>query len=556
MNKSLKRVLSMALALCLVLSLFCTTAMAAPQTTPSYPHLSVGAASVTTLEAGDTVRIPVSLAGLGDSQYLSGMSCNVTAMNDGYLTVTDVEFASSISGWSGGYNAQYNSVNKVNLAFAEHPEDCLHNNGLLFTVVCTVAKDIPAGTNTGIQLSSVSMNQTSTLFLNSLTGKQEDLDSNAVIYPVDGNGNTTGGVSIPAKPVFAMTISADEASVEMDEIVTITITGNGGVFDGVDYQMTYDPNLFELVTKPEGATQTNNTFRYTHVFDTSKTNGDVISTYTFKALAQDNEVEGAFTLLSGKCFMDSYGSSVSGNSEPCQVSGPATVKITLKDDLTVSADDVTVDFDNRPHSVTATANKAGADIKYADATGAYTLTASPAYTNVGKYTVKFCATLKGYEPAYGEATITIDQPKYFTETTEYVSGYTLLLVYTNYDTTRYTYDGNTMLDVSKANYSLKGKAYEHVYGWVVKGEADTSKIGYTASPTTMIGYSNDVNASGEVDMRDVLATSGIYNADKIQGGALYMTDSNMEMILRADVNHDKTVDTGDVSQVLVAYINK
>mgnify|MGYP004590574105 CR=1 FL=1 len=79
------------------------------------------------LKAGDTVKIPVSLAGLKEDQYLSGISCNVAAM-DSYLTVTGVEFASSIDSWSGGYNDQHKSVNKVNLTFAERPEDCLHRS--------------------------------------------------------------------------------------------------------------------------------------------------------------------------------------------------------------------------------------------------------------------------------------------------------------------------------------------------------------------------------------------------------------------------------------------
>ena len=545
-NRSAKTVLRTLLALVLVLSLFCVSALAAA---PDYAHLEVGTATATELKAGDTVKIPVSLAGLKPAQYLSGLSCNVAAMGDGYLTITGVEFAPSISGWSGGYNDAYKSVNKVNLTFAEHPEDSLHSNGLLFHVVCNVAKDIPAGTTTGITLSNVSMSQTSTFFLNSTDGTEANLDKNAVVYPNDGNGG--GGITIPEAVSFTMKIAADKAEVEMDEIVTITITGHGGAFTGAAYEMTYDPALFAPVSVAQDAvlkTGTTDTYRYLGVFPAGLADSDTISTYTFKALAQDAEVEGAFTLVESECYIETLDSSLGGSAEPCAVSAPAKVKIVLKDDLTVSAPNVTVDYDGQPHGVTATANKDGATIKYADADGEYTLDKSPAYTAVGEYTVKFRATLKGYKPAYGQAKVTINQPKYFTETTEYVSGYTLVLVYTDYDTTRYTYAGNTMLDVTSAGYTLGGVEYAHVYGWVVKGSPDLSTIGYTQESAVRVAYSKDVNASGTIDLRDAVATVGIYNAD-----ARYMLESNMAMILRADVDHSKKVDSDDYSLIL-AYL--
>lgn len=334
----------------------------------------------------------------------------------------------------------------------------------------------------------------------------------------------------------------------MSEIVTITITGKGGAFTGAAYEMTYDPTLFELVDAPVDAvlkTGTANTYRYLGVFPNGLADGGEISTYKFKALAQDAEVEGAFTLVEGECYIETLDSSLGGNAEPCAVSAPAKVKIVLKDDLTVSADDVTVDYDGQPHGVNATANKDGATIKYADADGEYTLDKSPAYTAVGEYTVKFRATLKGYQPATGEAKVTINQPKYFTETTEYVAGYSLVLVYTDYDTTRYTYDGNTMLDATSAGYTLSGVEYKHVYGWVVKGTPELSKIGYTQENAPRVAYSMDVNASGTTDLRDAVATVGVYNAD-----ARYMLNSNMAMILRADIDHNKKVDSHDYGAIL------
>lgn len=545
MKRSLKRALSMALTLSLVLSLFCTTAVAA-QTTPSYPYLSVGAASVTKpFEKNDTVRIPVSLAGLGtsSSQYLSGFSCSVTAMGDGYLTVTGVEFAPSVAGWSGGYNAKLDAVNKVYLAFAEHPEDCLHSDGLLFTVVCTVAKDVPAGTSTGIQIKDVSMSQTSEVFLNSTDGKTSGLDANAVTYPLDADGDPTGGVSVPEEPDFVMTVSADRSEVVLDETVTVKVTVTGGAFGGAEYDLTYDPALFQLVTKPSDATDNNGTIGHSFLQYEAPA-GTVIGTYTFKALAQDAEATGSFT-LGADSKVDTALSALTGNSQPCTTSAPAQVTIKLARTLTVSAQDVTVDYDGSASSVTATANLPGATIKYADADGNYTLDAAPTYTDIGTHVVKFCATLKGYETAYGQATVKIEQPKYVTETVEYVSGYELLLVYSDIDAPYYTYDGHAMLNVTASTYSLNGTSYKHVYAWVVKGEADTGKIAYTSAKPFAVAYSCDVNASNKVDLRDAVATMCVYNVD-----TNYMKADQMALILRADVDHNKTVDAFDYGRIL------
>ena len=130
-NRSAKTALRTLLVLALVLSLFCMSALAADA--PDYAHLEVGTANATSLKAGDTVKIPVSLAGLKEDQYLSGMSCNVAAM-DSYLTVTGVEFAPSISGWTGGYNAQNGSVNMVNLALPS-----IQKTACTATVCCSMS---------------------------------------------------------------------------------------------------------------------------------------------------------------------------------------------------------------------------------------------------------------------------------------------------------------------------------------------------------------------------------------------------------------------------------
>ena len=545
MKKLFRRFLGAAMTAALVLSL-CVTAMAA-QTTPPYAHLSVGEVQVPKLEAGDTVKIPVSLAGLESGDYLSGFSCMIERA-DIYLEITGVEFSSATNGWSGGYNAQNGSVNKVNIAFATNPEDSMHSDGLLFTVVCKVLQDVPAGTNTGIVIGNVSMSKNSTDhgFLNSTDKTQAGLDKNAVVYPVDANGNPTGGVTVPEETTYTMTVAADKSEVTLDETVTVTVAVNGGAFNTAEYDLTYNPAYFQRTSTISGYTKEDTAGTITDIYIGSQSAaGTVIHTYTFKALAQDAEVTGQFALSNAK--VEGTGAAT-GDADLCPVSAPAEVTIKLSDDLTVSAPNVTVDYDGGEHGVTATANKAGAAIKYMDANGGYTLDESPKYSAVGHYPVKFQAALKGYVTAYGEAAVTINEPAYEVETTEYVAGYKLVLVYTD-SATRFTYDGNTMLDVTAAGYSLNGTAYDHVYAWIVKyDEYDKSEIGYTAAAAQKVGYTVDVNASGKVDLRDVNTVVRVYNAEP----AVMDDASIMAILLRADVDHSKVVDSDDYGIILTS----
>ena len=513
-------------------------------TPPDYAHLEVGSATLPpSLEVGDEVRIPVSLAGLETDAYLSGFHINIGVIND-YVEVTDIEFVDPIGTWSGGFNKADMTVDMMNPLFATNPETGILENGKLFDVVCTVIEEIPQGRAAGIQLSGISMSQTSSIFLNSTDGTRANLYTDAVVYPIGPDGEYTGGIFIPESAEFTVTVAATETKVEMDDTFDVTVTVNGDVFVGAEYSLSYESDKFELVSKPNDVIQSGDTFKHVYL-NYNAPDGTVIATYTFKALAHETEVTGYFTLNEAR--VETALSSLEGNSEPCKVSDPAAVVIALKKgELTVSAEDVEKNYDGNAYGVTATANLPGAVVKYRDAEGAYTLDASPTYDEIGEYTVYFRATLKGYEPAYGSAKVIINEPQYVVETNEYVAGYSLVLVYTNSDKVTYSYDGNAMLDVSNAGYTKDGESYSYVYAWVVKGQGNADKIDYLTTGTpNKINYSCDVNASGSVDLRDVSAVVCVYNTDNN-----YMVASQMALVLRADVNHDKSVTMSDVSQIL------
>lgn len=540
MVKMIKRTFGTMLMLVMLATMLCVTAFAAP---PAYPYLAVGNAVYTDLAVGSEVKIPVSLANLPSGDYLSGFSCHLD--NTEYLTVKDVEFTAETASWSGGYNSDTKNVNKVQLSFATNPDSAKWDNGLLFTIVYTVANEIPAGTPVNPSISGVMLSKTSEEFLNSATGgRPTEAEKNAsIVYP------DSGSINVPEPASFTVNVSASPAAVYMNETVTVEVSVNGGVFTGAFYTLTYDTDKFELVSKPTDANAVgSNGFKHTYLAYNAA-DGTVIGTYTFKALAQDTEVTGNFT-LGDYATVETNESSLGGNETPATVGSPAPVTINLipndPNGLRVSAADVEKEYDGNAYGVTATANKDGAIIRYQDTNGHYTLTESPVYSAVGEYTVYFKASLKGYEDAYGSAKVNIKAPAYKTEATEYVAGYSLVLVYTNQSGLNFTYDGRAMYDVTAAGYSLEGQAYSHVYGIVVQGNADMTKLAYAVGTATRIGYSTDINASGTTDLKDAINTVAVYNAD-----SAYMADKMM-LVLRADVDHSKTVDNADTTLVLDA----
>lgn len=171
---------------------------------------------------------------------------------------------------------------------------------------------------------------------------------------------------------------------------------------------------------------------------------------------------------------------------------------------------------------------------------------------VGEYaiTAKYTAN-SNYDVTVVTGTLTIKDPTYVVEITEdYVTGYSLVLVYTN-DKATFTYDGNTMYNVTSAGYKYnKADEYSHVYALVVNGTADTDKVAAGTTPVVEILNCSDldVNKSGSVDLRDAVAVVAVYNANET-----YMT-KYMAIVLEADVNHDKHVSSDDFSLIKAEYL--
>lgn len=187
--------------------------------------------------------------------------------------------------------------------------------------------------------------------------------------------------------------------------------------------------------------------------------------------------------------------------------------------------------------------------------GTITYTRKPGET-AGTYEIRASYTENAnYDVTVVTNYLTISAPTFVVETVEdYVTGYSLVLVYTDGNAT-FTYDGTAMYDVTTAGYKCKTEenettSYAHVYALVVKDKADQTKIAAGTTPVAdQLNCSDlDVNKSNSVDLRDAVAVVAVYNANET-----YMT-KYMSIVLEADVNHDKKVDSKDFGEIKAEYL--
>lgn len=191
--------------------------------------------------------------------------------------------------------------------------------------------------------------------------------------------------------------------------------------------------------------------------------------------------------------------------------------------------------------------------------GTITYTCPTYKQEVGIYPISANYTANdNYTVSAPNGTLTVSAPTYVVEVkNEYVSGYHMILVYTN-DATTFSYASSAMYDVSSAGYTYgeSQTAYTHVYAIVVAGaEGDTTEIlqakvaaDMTAVAATLNCATLDVNSSNSVDLNDAVAVVAVYNAKET-----YM-NGHMPIVLKADVNHDKVVNAEDFGKIKAEYM--
>ena len=400
MKTRFKRITALLLVLAMTLSLMSVTAFAAD--TPAYAHLEIGTAVGA---PGDTVKVPVYLKGIKEGQKCRGFDTTVVLGEN--LTAAGVEWTDLVKGF--GYQIYNKDSGYLTATDIMNSGFRITEDGKVCDLLVKIADD---ATSVGaVSLTKVSVSgDTAVDFLNSTDGTMATRDLNAVVTPVDAEGNSVPVISIKTAASFTMKVEADKTSVTAGEDVTITVKVEGGSFVGAAAKLGYDSSKFEIKTADAStgwsAATSGNGYVYYNVAEGQKA---TLGTFVFTAKAQTEEVTGSFTLSDTYCEEEWENGASTTVATPCTNIGKVDVTIALKDNLDVTAENKTVTYNGNAHAfneVTTTA--ADATIAYGETEGTYDLTAVPSYTNVGTYTLYYQVTAPGYAAKTGSYTLTIE----------------------------------------------------------------------------------------------------------------------------------------------------
>ena len=397
---------------------------------------------------------------------------------------------------------------------------------------------------------------------------------------------------------WTLCTTADNTEVYAGDKVQITVKASGESFTAADWKLSYEADKFEfsaIKTDLDDEDIHNEAGAYISgiVLNSDSKNAynndTILAIYEFTAKAQTEIVTGTFTLADA-----SVGTvAMSSSTYPAAKVENEEVKILLKDfTLTVKHENtneiitgtsVQIPYDGKAHKIAVITDPV-CDVHYSTDGGNTWTTDAPEFTKHGEYTLTYKADVPdGYDQsAKTPVTITVNivEPEKVVEVADYVSGYKLILVYTNADDAYFTYADNTtlMLDVTAAGYkytdeqgNVSATDYAHVYGYVVPAQmkdeetfqsADfyKSNVKFAANtastPEVISSYDYDVNCSNltapyVANLADVVFTTGVYNSN--------IEEAYMKAILKADANREgdnaKKVDGSDIADVKTDYTN-
>ena len=398
MKTRFKRITALLLVLAMTLSLMSVTAFAAD--TPAYAHLEIGTAVGA---PGDTVKVPVYLKGIKEGQKCRGFDTTVVLGEN--LTAAGVEWTDLVKGF--GYQIYNKDSGYLTATDIMNSGFRITEDGKVCDLLVKIADD---ATSVGaVSLTKVSVSgDTAVDFLNSTDGTMATRDLNAVVTPVDAEGNSVPVISIKTAASFTMKVEADKTSVTAGEDVTITVKVEGGSFVGAAAKLAYDSSKFEIKTADAstGWSETSNGYAY---YNVAAGQDATLGTFVFTAKAQTEEVTGSFTLSDTYCEEEWENGAEKKPSTPCANNDKVDVTIALKDDLGVTAENKTVTYDGNEQAFNnVTCSVEGATIAYGETEGTYDLTTVPSKTDAGTYTLYYKVTALGYAPKTGSYTLTIE----------------------------------------------------------------------------------------------------------------------------------------------------
>lgn len=186
----------------------------------------------------------------------------------------------------------------------------------------------------------------------------------------------------------------------------------------------------------------------------------------------------------------------------------ATVDFQITEaDMTVTASGCTGTYDGSAHGITVTV-PADATVKYGTASGSCTQNASPAYTNVGTYTVYYQVTKPNYRTVTGSAKVIINARS--------ISDAAVTL-----DSTALTYNGSAQTKgVSKVTVTADGKPLTLTAGtdYTISGNQGTDAKSYTMTLTGKGNYTGTKKVDFTIAAKPL--TAGMVT---VAGGPHYYT---------------------------------
>ena len=140
----------------------------------------------------------------------------------------------------------------------------------------------------------------------------------------------------------------------------------------------------------------------------------------------------------------------------------------------------------------------------------------------------------------------IDQLEYKIESNQYMEGITLVCVYTDNSEISFKYDDNLMYDITDSGYKYNGTGFKKVFGYIILGELDKTKIKKQEGidDVEKLIYDGDCNLDQELTYLDAMVINEIL-ANKIT-----LDNSNVKKFLKADYNKDKRITQDDAEGIM------
>lgn len=377
---------------------------------------------------------------------------------------------------------------------------------------------------------------------------------------------------------------ATQSEVKAGDEFEVKVLLNADEIATAGFKMTYDTSLFTLIDDEEANDGEIDFFDNAGAGRTY-TNGDALATYKFKALAQSEAKTGNFVLTNTRAYTyeeNRLGLTFEVKKQDASVEialNSFTAKVKL-DGTEVSGNSATLNYDGKSHSVVIDVQPQ--DYKRIDKTfkvNGQTKYGEPDFKEPGTYEIAYTVVSHdGYGECTGTFTLEILAPNaYYVEvntkaskTADYVAGKKLVLVYTDLNNVAFRYNGNDMIEVTKAigNYKYNGTettqtVFSHVYAYVADKTADNTFGSYQGNVTPFIvedgykiekidKYTCDINNKVGIDEQDPGTAIGVYGVASVY----YSNPEAQKNILKADVNGDKCVTQEDIVAVTLAKFGK